>query len=312
MIGCNTPRVVNVSTNSDLEKPQILNISFELEGDIRKNYDVKMSIIDNVTKREEIISDNEISPIPKNLTPSNLNYRFNYVYNSKKFDFTKNIYSIKLIPVKSNSIVLSNQYKFILNIGTILDEKPNVYYKRNGNNYRTRKLMWEREEYRFITPFTIGLGLISKNKKHIYSVNYIQKPFFSDSVSEESPSSYYGYSNYINDRDFICLGVGEQVFDNFYMGINLGISTFNRTLLVEKYEGSNLEEKIEMRARASSVEAGFFASYIYKNFNCQLNLSGFTWSDGGNIFKREINPSVGNKFYIYPTISFGIGYNFKL
>ncbi|WP_395786234.1 hypothetical protein [Aquirufa sp.] len=303
IVGCNAPRIINLSTDSDIEDPKTLNISFGLKGELTKKYDVKMSIVNNLTKKEELVPNNEISPLPNNLLDSQINQTYKFIFKSNKYDFSNNIYSLKLIPsISKNYTPLSIQRIFFLNLGLYLHDQK------------------AKERAQLLPHFS--LGLLSENKKHIYSATFMRKPTIIEYVY--SPSNFFETydfkSLYADQRGLSSLGYSRKVYNNTYLGINLGFSVFNESYyqmgqvvvipdnvkFINSFSGGS-------QGIRSNIEIGFNATYILKNFNCILNFSGFSYSQRGEYFASYISPrEEWKKFFFYPTLSFGLGYNFKL
>ncbi len=300
LTGCNNAFVTNLSTNYDTDVDS-LKISFKLNGSNSKRYNVKMSIINNLTGKEELLNSKSILPSPNYLKPKN----YNFSVKAEQFDLSKNIYSIKLSPTIARKI---SDIK--------LEQTPKEYKFKILANLGFVGYELLREPDGETIPFYImpSLTLGYFNKTYGFTVgsavrgrSYIG--YFMKALSD-------GYTGIILDnRRFYSIGAHKKVSSNLFFGINLGVSTLDYIF----YNHSNpwqygtygpnywAIDDININQEIYN-ESGISVTYIKNKINFQLNVSGL--SLGYTDYYNDLVIGQKLKFFVHPSVSLGVGYNF--
>lgn len=276
--GCNNAYVSNLSTNYDTEIDS-LKISFKLNGSNSKRYNVKMAIVNNLNRKEVLLSSKSILPSPNYLKPKN----YTFSIKAEQFDFSKNIYSIKLLPtiarkisdVKLEQAPKDYKYKIITNLGLLR-------YGQAGPNYEDFSIYY----------------------KPSLTAGYFQKDY-GFSIGYSRGTDYLSRNIFLTDRKIYNLGVHKKLYENIFLGLSLGISTLEYQGY--KYDGLN-QLYLATISKEIYNESGISLTYIKNKINLQLNFSGLSLGYTNYFKDQEIGKNL--KFFVHPSINLGIGYNF--
>jgi hypothetical protein len=109
----------------------------------------------------------------------------------------------------------------------------------------------------------------------------------------------------LTDRKIYNIGVHKKLFENLFLGLNFGMSTLDYVLY--KYDGFG-QRYLSVDSKQIYNESGISVTYIKNKINFQLNVSGL--SLGYTDYYNDLVIGQKLKFFVHPSVSLGVGYNF--